>query len=106
MKRFKYSLRLLFTAMTVLAVSLPFWGFVDLENRTLHGNTLVFGLAMLSFVWLTFIAVMKRALLYSARSTVLWLYGSVAVVAMLVDIKSGPGHGRAERLQAGRALFG
>ncbi|MGB0581311.1 MAG: hypothetical protein ACPGVU_16555, partial [Limisphaerales bacterium] len=74
------------TGMTVLAVSLPFWGFVDLENRTLHGNTLVFGLAVLSCVWLAFIGIMKRPLLYAARSTVLWLYGSVAVVAMVVRV--------------------
>lgn len=74
------------TAMMVMAVALPFYGFVDLEKRTFHGNTLVFGLAMLSFIWLILIAALRRPLLYAARSTVLWLYGSVAVVAMLVRV--------------------
>ena len=34
------------------ALILPYIGCVDLKGRTLHGNTMVFGLAILSLIWL------------------------------------------------------
>jgi hypothetical protein len=46
------------TAMVVLAVALPYLGFVDLEKHTLHGNTMVFGLSILSFGWLALLEIL------------------------------------------------
>ena len=46
------SLRWLHTAMALLALALPYLGFVDMEGRRLQGNTMAFGLALLSWGWI------------------------------------------------------
>ena len=58
----------------------------------LHGNTMVFGLAVTSFTWLGLIWLTKSKLLLQARSTVLMVYGSIAVAAMVLRVlfEGGP----------------
>ncbi|MDD7986259.1 hypothetical protein PQO01_15015 [Lentisphaera marina] len=73
-------------SMFVFALSLPYMGCVDMEAGTLVGNTLVFGLACLSIVWLLAIRYIPFYLLKEARSTVLWFYGSLSVVVMFIRI--------------------
>lgn len=80
------SLRALVTAMAVLAGTLPYLGCVDMLGRSLHGNTMVFGLAVLSCLWLAVTLTARDPLRRDARSTVLWLYGSLAVAAMLLRV--------------------
>ncbi len=74
------------TAMVVLAVALPYLGCVDMLGRTLHGNTMVFGLSVLSVLWLLFNWLTPTKLSLRARSTVLWTYGALAVVGMLLRV--------------------
>lgn len=87
-------LRWIHTAMSVLALSLLYLGCVDMEGRRLEGNTLVFGLSVLSILWLSALGLTRSALLLRARSTVLWVYGTLAVAAMvlrvLVERDAGP----------------
>ncbi len=78
--------RWIHTAMAIMAVSLPFFGFADMIGRTIHGNTMVFGLALLSFAWFGLLKVLPRPLLLQARSTVISMYGSLAVVAMAIRV--------------------
>ena len=80
------SLRALITNMVVLAAALPYLGCVDVLGRTLHGNTMVFGLAVLAILWLAFTMKSRDGLIVSARSTVLWFYGSLAVAAMVLRV--------------------
>ncbi|MCP4657186.1 MAG: hypothetical protein GY856_17395, partial [bacterium] len=75
-------LRWVHTAMVILALALPYLGFVDMTGRTLRGNTMVFGLAALSLLWLAVNWSTRSPLVRNARSTVLWIYGSLAVAAM------------------------
>ena len=76
-RRQDQSLRWLHTAMALLALALPYLGFVDMDGRRLQGNTMVFGLALLSWGWMAVVTARARDPLPSrARSTVLWLYGS------------------------------
>ena len=105
-----HKIRWLHATMAVLALVLPYVGFVDLAGRTAHHNTMVFGLALLSFLWLgacrfaqsnlrtggepasvpppsAFSA--SGALILEARSTVLWFYGSLALTAMVVRVVLG-----------------
>lgn len=82
--------RTLFTAMTVLALSLPYLGCVDMQARVLHGNTLTFGLAMLSMLWLLATLSSDTPLVRETRSTVLWLYGALASGAMLLRVVFEP----------------
>ena len=79
-------LRWLHTAMLILALALPYMGCVDVMNKTLLGNSMVFGLAVLSLLWLGGIAFMKHPLLIKARSTVVFFYGITALVAMIVRV--------------------
>ena len=74
------------STMALLALSLPYLGCVDMGGRSLHGNTLVFGLAVLSFLWLAMVHWGQSSLLRRARSTVLFAYGAVAVAAMVVRV--------------------
>lgn len=80
------ALRWVHSAMAVVGLSLPYVGCVDMLGLNLHGNTLVFGLAVTSFAWLGLIKLTKSKLLLSARSTVLMVYGSVAVAAMVLRV--------------------
>lgn len=79
-------LRWVHSAMSVCALSLLYLGCVDMEGRSLEGNTLVFGLSALSILWLGTLAVTRSCLLLRARSTVLWVYGSLAVAAMVLRV--------------------
>lgn len=79
-------LRWVHTAMVVLALTLPYLGFVDVSGSTLRGNTMVFGLACLSSIWLVITATLRQPLLLRARSTVLVFYGFLAVAAMVMRV--------------------
>ena len=79
-------LRLVRVAMILLALSLPYLGCVDLAGRSLHGNTMVFGIAILSTLWLAQNWLLPTRLTRSARSTVLWAYGVLAVTGMILRV--------------------
>jgi len=79
-------LRWLHTAMLILALALPYMGCVDVMNKTLQGNSMVFGLAILSILWLVTIGMLKHPLLIKARSTVIFFYGVTALIAMIVRV--------------------
>jgi hypothetical protein len=90
-------LRWVHSAMAVVGLSLPYLGCVDmpgdnLSGVDLHGNSMVFGLAVTSFTWLGLIWLTKSKLLLQARSTVLMVYGSIAVAAMVLRVlfEGGP----------------
>ncbi|EDM29490.1 hypothetical protein LNTAR_17108 [Lentisphaera araneosa HTCC2155] len=72
--------------MFIFALCLPYMGCVDLKNGTLEGNTLVFGLATLSILWLLAVRFVPFHLLKEARSTVLWFYGTLALVVMFIRL--------------------
>lgn len=79
------------TAMVVLALTLPYLGCADMTNRTPRGNTMAFGLAMLSFLWLGLTWIRRSPLLLAARSTVLTFYGALAVAAMILRVLAESG---------------
>ena len=89
------SLRWLHTAMALLALALPYVGFVDMEGRRLQGNTMAFGLALLSWGWIALVRLRPTPLLRGARSTVLWLYGALALAAMGLRVIVERGHAAA-----------
>jgi len=75
--------------MAILALALPYAGFMDVAGRSAHNNTMVFGLAILSWLWLGATWLARKPLLLQARTTVLWLYGILAVAAMLLRVVLG-----------------
>ena len=77
------------TAMVVLALALPYLGCVAIGQRTLHHNTMPFGLGLLSWLWLIANWLAPRPLLRQARSTVLCFYAVLAVTAMLLRVGLG-----------------
>ncbi len=79
----------LHTAMVVLALALPYLGCVLMEQRTLHHNTMAFGLGLLSWLWLIANWVAPVPLLRQARSTVLCFYSVLAMAAMLLRVGLG-----------------
>ena len=104
-------LRWVHSAMTILAIALPYLGCVDIEERTLRGNVMPFGLSVVSFLWLGWNWLLSRPgaaaendrdafsdsnvsaatgwtshLIRDARSTVLLVYGSIAVAAMVLRV--------------------
>ena len=79
-------LRWVHSAMAVVGLILPYLGCVDMLGGQLQGNTMVFGLAVTSFGWLGLVSVTKSELLTRARSTVLMVYGSIAVAAMVLRV--------------------
>jgi len=89
------SLRWLHTAMALLALALPYLGFVDMEGRRLQGNTMVFGLALLSWAWIALVRLSRSPLLVGARSTVLWMYGALGLTAMALRVIVERGHAAA-----------
>ena len=74
------------TAMTLLALTLPYLGFADMEGHSLRGNTMVFGLALLSFLWMGVVRLRPSQVLLATRSTVLWLYGVLALAGMALRV--------------------
>jgi hypothetical protein len=83
--------RAVLTAMTLLALALPYLGCADMQAYTLRGNTLTFGLAVLSLVWLAAVRG-DSEIGHETRSTVLWLYGAFATAAMLLRVAFEPTH--------------
>ena len=79
-------LRWVHSAMAIVGLSLPYLGCVDMLGRQLHGNTMVFGLAVTAFGWLGLVWISRSQLLREARSTVLMVYGSIAVAAMVLRV--------------------
>ncbi|MCB9892134.1 MAG: hypothetical protein H6833_10840 [Planctomycetes bacterium] len=73
----------LVTTSALAALALPYLGCVDLSARTWHGNTMVFGLAVLSWVWIAWTLRARADFVRGARSTVLWIYGVLAFFGML-----------------------
>ena len=80
------ALRPLLTTMGLFALALPYLGCVDMRGFQLHGNSLAFGLAALSTVWLMFSLAHATPLVVRARSTVLWFYGALAVTAVILRV--------------------
>ena len=78
--------RWLLTACVVVALALPYLGCVDMLGRSMHGNTMVFGLSVLSLLWIALDRVAPSPQTRRARSTVLWFYGALAVVGMLLRV--------------------
>lgn len=76
----------LLTACLVLAGALPYLGCVDVLGRSFHGNTMVFGLAVIASLWLALTLEAKDPVLLAARSTVLWLYGALALASMVLRV--------------------
>jgi hypothetical protein len=85
-------LRWVHSAMAIVGLTLPYLGCVDMLGRQLHGNTMVFGLAVTSCGWLVLVWLTKSNLLRQARSTVLMVFGSIAVAAMVLRVlfEGGP----------------
>jgi len=79
-------LRWVHTAMAIVGITLPYLGCVNMLGPQLHGNTMVFGLAVTSCLWLVLIRLTRSDLLLRARSTVLMVYGSIAVAAMVLRV--------------------
>ena len=79
-------LRWVHSAMAIVGISLPYLGCVDMLGGQLHGNTMAFGLAATSLAWMVLVWLSKSELLLKARSTVLMVYGSLAVAAMVLRV--------------------
>ena len=80
------SIRSIQTAMTLLALVLPYAGCVDMEARTLRGHQIVLGISILSLLWIALTARTRSDLLKNTRSTVLWIYGTLGLAGMLVRV--------------------
>jgi len=72
------------TSMVVLALAVPYLAQVNLGVGLYHSTTIVFGLAALSFFWIALTLLRPSPLLQGARSTVLWIYGALAIACMAV----------------------
>ena len=76
-------------ALLVLALALPYAGFMDVAGRTAHHNTMVFGLAVLAWIWLGVTRWAPLPVIQQARSTGLWFYGILGVAAMVLRVVLG-----------------
>jgi hypothetical protein len=80
-------LRWMDAAMVVLALALPYVGFVDMKGRTLFGNKMVFALGCVSALWIFLAWRLRRIrVIIESRSTVLWIYGALAVMGMVLRV--------------------
>jgi hypothetical protein len=70
------------TGMTVLALALPYLAGFDFTQQVFHSTGLVTGLAVLSLLWIGATLAIKSPILKGARSTVLWIYGALALACM------------------------
>jgi hypothetical protein len=75
--------------MAILALALPYAGMMDMAGRSAHHNTMAFGLAILSWLWLGTTRIARNPLLVQARSTVLLLYGMLALAAVALRVLLG-----------------
>jgi hypothetical protein len=134
-------LRWVHTAMTVVAIALPYLGCINFEEKTLQGNVIPFGLSVLSLSWLglnwwatkllanpsghfanaennpstatsepgvdgavdpassgTVPKTSFWQLIRDARSTVIWVYGAIAVAAMVLRVLVESDTGQVTRL--------
>lgn len=80
-------LRWMDAAMVVLALALPYVGFVDMKGRTLFGNKMVFALGCVSAMWIFLAWRLRRIrVIVESRSTVLWIYGALGVMGMVLRV--------------------
>jgi hypothetical protein len=70
------------TAMVILALALPYVVGFDVEHEHYHSTSLVLGLALLGLAWAGAGFVVQSPVYRGARSTVLWVYGALAVTCM------------------------
>ncbi len=75
-----------FIGAMVAALALPYLGFADMRGQRFLGNTLVMGLAVLSLVWLAGLRLTRARPLVEVRSTVLFVYGALALTAMAARV--------------------
>lgn len=78
--------RYVHVAMVTLGLALPYLGCVDMAHHALRGNTMTFGLAVLSLGWLAAVQLWRHPLLQQARSSVLFVYGLTATAAMVLRV--------------------
>ncbi len=78
--------RWLHTSAVVLAMALPYAGCVDVMQKTMAGNTMPFGLAVLSGAILLAALSSAASTLRAARSTILLFYGVIALAAMAMRV--------------------
>lgn len=71
------------TGMSVLALALPYLTGFDLQQQILHSTSLVAGLVFLSVLWIAATLWFPSPILAGARSTVLWIYGGLALACMV-----------------------
>ena len=72
-----------------LVAALPYLGSVDMNLYSLHGNTLVFGLAMVGIFWAMMSSISQNAAIRDSRSTVLWNIGILAFCLMCLRVILG-----------------
>src|SRR4029079_15988626 len=82
---------------------LPYLGFADVMGRTLQGNSVVFGLSLLSAFWLALQIARPTHMVRGARSSVLLIYGALAMTEMLLRV--GFEQGRPDSASAGPAAM-
>ena len=75
-----------FIGATMAAMAMPYLGFADMQGRDFAGNTLTFGLALLSLAWLALIRATSSEALRRVRTAALSLYGVFALAAMLARV--------------------
>ncbi|MGE0708206.1 MAG: hypothetical protein AB7N76_01075 [Planctomycetota bacterium] len=73
-------------ALALFALALPYLGCADMQGRELRGNTMVFGLGFLAWVWLGMLHATRAALLLRARSSGVLLLGALACAAMALRV--------------------
>jgi len=81
--------RWLHGTLVILALLLPYAGFMDVAGHSARHNTMVFGLAALSWLWLGVARWRPAPLVLQARSTGLWFYGALALAAMGLRVLLG-----------------
>ena len=78
--------RAIWAAAFSAALALPYLGFANVAGRTLEGNTMVFGLGILSGIWIVLCALPGLSALRRERSSVLLLYGALGLAGMLLRV--------------------
>jgi len=72
--------------MIAAALLLPYIGCINMNERFMYGNTLTFGLGILSFLWLGIIKYSNSDLLRKSRTTVILIYGTLALASMILRV--------------------